>query len=261
MRGGSHELRAGSDDTAGAMSFWLSSTQLGKGPPLHIHEREDELLYVVSGRYLLDCGGVAVEGGAGTLVYLPRKTAHIFRSISEDGPSRLVHCCVPGGIEGYFDAIGDSEAASDEGRELRRAAGARFGMSFPSERAARLDGADREPRLFLAETAEPPRPGPREARAHPLLEAARCDGRLALDDLHFEPGAAWRFAATDSWRVLHLFSGELELRAEDGACDPVATGCTAILPPGWRGGLAHRGRSGARAFLFAAAAPLTPARA
>lgn len=252
MRGGSHELRAGAEDTAGALSFWLSETKPGKGPPLHIHEHEDELLYVVEGRYELDCGGETVELGAGGFVYLPRKVAHVFRSVRPDGPSRLMHCCVPGGMEEYFAAIGDSEPTTDEGRALRLEVGRRYGMLFPAERSARLEGAEREPPFLLAR-AEVATAAADTART-PMLAAERSARRLALDHLALGLGAALRLDPLEAWRVVHLVEGELELRSDSGAREPLATGTTTILPPGWSGELVHRGDAAARAMLFAAPA-------
>ena len=108
MRGGSHQLKAGVADTGGALTVWVSRTAYGKGPPLHVHEREDELFYVLAGRYEMVCGAESALVDAGCFLFLPRRTPHTFRCTSTEIQGRLLQCAVPGGFEDYFEAVADS---------------------------------------------------------------------------------------------------------------------------------------------------------
>jgi hypothetical protein len=115
-------------------------TGIGAGPPLHVHDREDECLYVLDGELTVRCGGDAFTAAAGSFVFLPRSRPHRFWAPGP--PARLLLIAVPGGIEDYFLQI--NAAASDQ---ERRQVGERYGIpSCP----------DRQPKPATA-IAGPPR--------------------------------------------------------------------------------------------------------
>jgi len=76
------------------------------GPPLHVHERENETYYVLEGHFEFVCGSDRVEGGPGTFVFAPRRHPHRYKNIG-DAPGRLIFCFTPGGIEAFFTELGD----------------------------------------------------------------------------------------------------------------------------------------------------------
>jgi quercetin dioxygenase-like cupin family protein len=92
------------EDTGGLYTFFEVTTSPGGGPPLHIHEDEDEAFYVVAGEYAIRLGDEEYEAPAGRLVYGPRGMPHKFRNIS-DGPSKLLVIATPGGVEGFFEGL------------------------------------------------------------------------------------------------------------------------------------------------------------
>ena len=49
------------------------------GPPLHRHEDEDELFYILDGELWLSCGDVEAVHGEGAVVWLPRGLPIPFR--------------------------------------------------------------------------------------------------------------------------------------------------------------------------------------
>ncbi len=53
------------------------------GPPLHVHEHEDEIMYVISGEVLLKLGDESIIAGPGAVASLPAKVPHIFQVVSE----------------------------------------------------------------------------------------------------------------------------------------------------------------------------------
>lgn len=233
MRGGSHQLKAGVDDTAGALTVWVSRTAHRKGPPLHLHEREDELFYVVAGRYELGCGATNVTAPAGTLTFLPRLTPHLFRSVDELVPGRLLHVAVPGGLERYFAAIGDSDAATEEGRALRRAAGDRFGLRFPDDPMSKWPGAEHEPPFVALDAPRVPRPAAGESELLQRLEPGDTAGRVALAELFTAAGGEWSLPASADWRVAYLVAGELDADLEPATeTARLVPGSTLVVPPG-----------------------------
>jgi mannose-6-phosphate isomerase-like protein (cupin superfamily) len=67
-------------------------------PPLHLHTREDEMLYVLEGTLLVQIGGERHELGAGGFVWIPRNTPHTFANAAAT-PLRGLTLAVPGGLE------------------------------------------------------------------------------------------------------------------------------------------------------------------
>jgi mannose-6-phosphate isomerase-like protein (cupin superfamily) len=103
-------LKASRHSTGRALSVF--ETSIGAGPPLHVHDREDECFYVLDGELSIRCGDDAFDAAAGSFVFLPRGRPHRFWAA---GPSaRLLLIAVPGGIEDYFAEI--NAAASDDER-------------------------------------------------------------------------------------------------------------------------------------------------
>jgi quercetin dioxygenase-like cupin family protein len=117
-------LKASQRSTAGALSVF--EARIGAGPALHVHDREDECLYVLDGELSVRCGGDAFDAPAGSFVFLPRGRPHRFWA--EDQSARLLMIAVPGGIEDYFRQINN---ASDD--EARHRIGERYGIRFVPE--------------------------------------------------------------------------------------------------------------------------------
>jgi mannose-6-phosphate isomerase-like protein (cupin superfamily) len=101
-------LKASRPSTGGALSVF--ETSIDGGPPLHVHDREDECFYVLDGELSIRCGGEEFGAAAGSFVFLPRGRPHRFWAV---GPAaRLLLIAVPGGIEDYFREI--NAASSDD---------------------------------------------------------------------------------------------------------------------------------------------------
>jgi quercetin dioxygenase-like cupin family protein len=99
---------------------------IGAGPPLHVHDREDECFYVLDGGLSVRCGGDAFGAAAGSFVFLPRGRPHRFWAT---GPAaRLLLIAVPGGIEDYFHQI-NAAVTGDE----RARIGERYGIRVVPE--------------------------------------------------------------------------------------------------------------------------------
>jgi mannose-6-phosphate isomerase-like protein (cupin superfamily) len=79
-------LKASRHSTGGALT--VIETSIGGGPPMHVHDREDECFYVLDGELSVRCGGDAFGAAAGSFVFLPRGRPHQFWAV---GPS--AGCC------------------------------------------------------------------------------------------------------------------------------------------------------------------------
>jgi mannose-6-phosphate isomerase-like protein (cupin superfamily) len=93
------------------VSILSRSTVLGlnalphSSPFLHIHHREDEWYYVLSGEFIFRAGGEEYKLLAGGSIWLPRGIPHVWANAATvDG--KLILMCQPGGFEKFFDEIG-----------------------------------------------------------------------------------------------------------------------------------------------------------
>lgn len=95
--------------TEGRISVCEQLHPAGYGTPVHVHEREDQTLYVLAGAITawLDPQGDGVERrlAAGDTVFLPRGVPHAFRVETEG--TRLLEINTPGGFENFHVDAGE----------------------------------------------------------------------------------------------------------------------------------------------------------
>ena len=98
--------------TGGQLSVCEQVHPAGYGTPVHVHEREDQTLYVLEGRITgwLDPDGDVTECTveAGEAVFLPRGVPHAFRVEAEG--TRLLEINTPGGFERFHIEAGEPAA-------------------------------------------------------------------------------------------------------------------------------------------------------
>jgi mannose-6-phosphate isomerase-like protein (cupin superfamily) len=68
-------LKASGHSTGGALS--VVETSIDAGPPLHVHDREDECFYVLDGGLSVRCGSEVFDAARGSFVFLPRGRPHL----------------------------------------------------------------------------------------------------------------------------------------------------------------------------------------
>lgn len=87
----------------------------GGGPPLHVHDREDELFYVVEGEvqfWTSDPGDVTGKSGKrtiapkGTLVFGARRSAHTFKNHGKSAAKMLIVVNPGANFESFFSKVG-----------------------------------------------------------------------------------------------------------------------------------------------------------
>ncbi len=91
-----------SDDSDGQYSVFESIHEPGSGAPLHIHERQHESAYVVSGEFLIQKSNKPVQRvGPGTYLHFPMGLAHAFKCVGET-TGKILFWMSPGGFEKFF---------------------------------------------------------------------------------------------------------------------------------------------------------------
>jgi quercetin dioxygenase-like cupin family protein len=92
---------AGRADTEGAFDLVEAKMLKGTEPPPHVHAREDELFYILSGEFKVFVGGQVLMVSAGECVFLPRQEPHAYLIQSDE--AHVLALMTPGG---FLDTIG-----------------------------------------------------------------------------------------------------------------------------------------------------------
>ena len=104
------EMKATAEETNGAFSLMESLHPPGYATPMHVHQNEDEIFYVLEGELTFTVGEKTIMAKPGTFLYAPRGIAHMYKS---DGavPSRILIMVTPAGMEQFFI---EASVAADE---------------------------------------------------------------------------------------------------------------------------------------------------
>jgi quercetin dioxygenase-like cupin family protein len=92
------------EQSNGALAALEAANAPGEGPPLHVHNREDETVYVLEGEFRWKLGDELSVTGPGSFVFIPRGLAHTWQIIG-DQPGRMLITFSPAGMEGFFDSL------------------------------------------------------------------------------------------------------------------------------------------------------------
>jgi len=121
-------VRAAAEQTGGAFTLFEEVPPLGD-TPLHVHEREDELFYVLEGEHVFRVGEQEHRVGPGGVVFGPRGVPHSQRRVVP-GEGRLLVLTAPAGLEGFFRHLAAAQEAGDLGPGTRAEASARYGITW-----------------------------------------------------------------------------------------------------------------------------------
>lgn len=128
--GSEYRYKVVGGDTNGAYSLVEETLVAEEGPPMHVHDDEEEAFYVLSGRgvFVVDDQRRTLE--AGDFVLVPRGRPHALARVGEEDLRMLV-IISPAGLEQFFveverlEALGQS-LGEDELVELAGTFGTRI---------------------------------------------------------------------------------------------------------------------------------------
>ena len=101
-------IRASAESTGGAFSIVEEID--GVDAPPHVHEREDELFYVLEGEHVFTVGGVEFPAGPGDTVFAPRGVSHAQRRVVPR-TGRTLSMYSPAGFEAFFRDLAAADSA------------------------------------------------------------------------------------------------------------------------------------------------------
>jgi mannose-6-phosphate isomerase-like protein (cupin superfamily) len=100
--GGPTIIKARTETTAGSLTLLENVIPPLQGPPLHVHAREDEAWYVLTGHFRFRADDELLDAPAGSFVFVPRGTRHCFQNISDED-ARILVLFTPSGMERFFE--------------------------------------------------------------------------------------------------------------------------------------------------------------
>ena len=106
------------EQTNGALSAFEVVVPPGQGPPLHVHAREDESIYVLEGDLRFKLDGEVRSAPPGSFVFIPHGVAHCFQNVGTRS-GKLVATITPAGLERFFERL--SEPTTVDAEAFRRA--------------------------------------------------------------------------------------------------------------------------------------------
>jgi mannose-6-phosphate isomerase-like protein (cupin superfamily) len=124
-------IRASAGSTGGAFSV-LEEIPPMVDTPLHVHEREDEIFYVLEGWHSYRVGDEEIEAGPGDLVFAPRGVPHAQRRF-EPGVGRQLVLLSPPGLEGFFRELGEAERDGTLGADVYARVSGKYGITWLGE--------------------------------------------------------------------------------------------------------------------------------
>jgi mannose-6-phosphate isomerase-like protein (cupin superfamily) len=99
-------IKVDSTKAGGAtMSMVVSEVAPGANIPIHLHQREDELIFIHTGNGLVTLGDRQVPSSAGAVLYAPKGVWH---GIENTGSATITWCAIwsPPGFEQFFRETG-----------------------------------------------------------------------------------------------------------------------------------------------------------
>ncbi len=100
-----YTILADSADTDGHYAIFHAVIPPGGGPPPHVHSREEEGFFVLSGELTFVSDGQRFVAGPQTYIGLPRGTLHSFKNEAQQPATALIFVA-PGGLERMFEEAG-----------------------------------------------------------------------------------------------------------------------------------------------------------
>ncbi|XZE19522.1 cupin domain-containing protein [Pirellulaceae bacterium SH449] len=105
VAGDRYRFLAEAEDTNGSYAIWHATVGPGGGPPHHVHRREEEGFFMLSGELHFEVNGHSVPATSGAFANMPIGSKHRFQNRTSQNAEMLI-LIAPGGLETMFQEIG-----------------------------------------------------------------------------------------------------------------------------------------------------------
>lgn len=120
-------IKASAESTGGAFAIIEEIDPLDT--PLHVHEGEDELFFVLEGEHVFQVGDEEFRVGPGGLVFAPRGVPHSQRRVVPR-TGRTLSQVSPPGLEGFFRELSEAEADGSIGPAVYERVSKKYGITW-----------------------------------------------------------------------------------------------------------------------------------
>jgi quercetin dioxygenase-like cupin family protein len=103
------QVRLSGEQTGGAFSLTDNRVRRGTASPAHVHDHEDETLFVLDGELRVLVGEDDHSAGPGTVAVLPRRLRHAY--VVTSATARFLSLHIPGGFEQFAAEVGEPAPA------------------------------------------------------------------------------------------------------------------------------------------------------
>ena len=101
--GSTYTTKTDGEATGGAYSL-VEEELWGDPTPLHVHTREEEAFYVLSGRLAVWVDGMEHVAEPGAFLLVPRGVPHAARRVTDE-PVRTLTLVSPSGLQRFFESV------------------------------------------------------------------------------------------------------------------------------------------------------------
>ena len=122
-------IKASADTTGGAFTIFEENEPVDT--PLHVHEHEDELFYVLQGEHVFRVGDQEFQAGPGGVVFAPRGVPHAQRRVAPR-TGRVLVLTSPAGFESFFRELAEADRAGAIEPDTYAHASKQYGITWLS---------------------------------------------------------------------------------------------------------------------------------
>jgi quercetin dioxygenase-like cupin family protein len=119
-----NDIKISKKDTGGMLAIFEYTGYEKTGPSMHIHFYQDEIFYIVEGRYRFSVGGELMELSAGDTIFLPKNIPHTWIQLTDKG--KLIYLVQPAGkAEEFFRTMNnlDHQPSKEEIAQIHKECG------------------------------------------------------------------------------------------------------------------------------------------
>jgi mannose-6-phosphate isomerase-like protein (cupin superfamily) len=120
-------IKASAETTGGAFGILEEIDPLDT--PLHVHEHEDEIFFVLEGEHVFQVGEEEFPAGPGGLVFAPRGVPHAQRRVVPR-TGRTLDLIYPAGFEGFFRELSQAESDGTIGPDFYAKVSEKYGITW-----------------------------------------------------------------------------------------------------------------------------------
>lgn len=95
-------FKATGANTGGHFDFMVGEVAYCSGPPLHVHETQDDSFFVLEGMLTVQVGDELVELGPGDFATVPPGVPHTFDNLDREQVVRTINLMTPGVLHDFF---------------------------------------------------------------------------------------------------------------------------------------------------------------